>query len=159
MYGSNVWDLFSTDAEKVFTAWNVCVRQAYSLPFATHRYIVQEITESPHLRILLLKRFVKFYNKLSMCTKPAVTNLLDLQKYDFRSTFGRNCRLLCAELKVNNMTEINIHDISMPIKTPDTELYRLPLLIDILYLRDNCPIDIEIDEVNHILNYICCSES
>ena len=94
-----------------------------------------------------------------MCTKPAVTNLLDLQKYDFRSTFGKNCRLLCAELKVNNMTDINIHDISMPIKTPDTELYRLPLLIDILKLRDNCPIDIEIDEVNHILNYICCSES
>ena len=42
----------------------------------------------------------------------------------------------------------------MPIKTPDTEMYRLPLLIDMLYLRDKCPIDIEIDEVNQIINYI-----
>ena len=82
MYESNVWDLF--------TAWNVCVRQAYSLPFPTHRYIVQDITESPYLRILLLKCFVKFYNKLSMCTKTAVTKLLDIQKSDFRFYYVPN---------------------------------------------------------------------
>ena len=41
--------MFGNDAQKVTAAWDVCVRQSYSLPFATHlyRYIVQDINESP----------------------------------------------------------------------------------------------------------------
>ena len=55
------------------------------------------------------------------------------------------------------MMDINIQGISMPIKTPDQEMYRLTLLFDLLVLRDKCPEDIAIDEVNLIIDYICCS--
>ena len=113
--------------------------------------------KTPHIRILLLRRFVKFYFQLKMCTKPEIINLLNLQKCDFRSTFGRNCLSLCRELNVENMESINIKNISMPIKTPVTETWRLPQLLDLMALRNCKPDDITIDEINIMVNYVCCT--
>ena len=157
MYGSNVWDLFGDAAQKLFVSWNVLIRSSYNLPFATHRYILQNIINSPHIRILLMRRFVKFYYQLKNCPKPEITNLLNLQKCDFRSTFGRNCQLLCRELNVENMENIILRNISMPIKTPHSEEWRLPFLKELLCLRDFVPDDLTIHEVNFMIQYVCCT--
>ena len=58
MYGSNLWDLFDCHAEKLYISWNVLIRTTFKLHFATHRYIVYNLTKIPHIRISLLKRFV-----------------------------------------------------------------------------------------------------
>ena len=39
-FGSNLWDLYSLPSNRLFTTWNVSVRQFYNLPFATHRHIL-----------------------------------------------------------------------------------------------------------------------
>ena len=32
VYGSNTWNLFSTDCQRLFTSFNVAVRMVYNLP-------------------------------------------------------------------------------------------------------------------------------
>ena len=92
--------------------WNETIKHAYDLPFATHRYILQDMTDLPHLRTSLFRRFVKFYSTLKNCTKLEVRNLFDIQRFDLRSSFGRNCRYLCQEFGAINVCNISREDIS-----------------------------------------------
>ena len=157
MYGSNLWDLFGDAANKLFISYNILIRSTYNLPFATHRYVLQEIVGTPHLRILLLRRFVKFYRQLQNSIKPEVSYLMNIQKSDFRSIFGRNCQHLCRELNVENMDEIILNNISMPIQIPESEKYRIPLLKDLVDIRQNTPDNLSIDEINCMIKFVCCS--
>ena len=133
MYGSSLWDLYSEAAGQLYSTWNVLIKQTYNLPFPTHRYISQEMFSKPHIRICLLKRFVKFFGKLKTSNKPQVVHLFQLQKSDCRSTFGLNCFNLCREVNVEGVGDINIKNISMPIKTEAQNSWRVPLLKELLF--------------------------
>ena len=158
MYGSNLWDLFSVSADKLFISWNFMLRDTFNLPFATHRYILYNISKIQHLRVSLIKRFIKFHDKLSNCLKPEIQHLFNIQKWDCRSVFGRNYFNICNEFNVPAINYIDIRDIVMPIKIPDNEKWRLPLLYDLLYLRDGCldSTDIPRTDIDFMLNFICC---
>jgi hypothetical protein len=56
-----------------------------------------------------------------------VTNLFHRQKFDSRSTFGKNYR------------DIILHntDYSTPYKVPTGEEWRVPLIRDLIYIKDN----------------------
>ena len=124
MYGSCLWDLFSHEATSLFTKWNNLIRNTYNLPYKTHRYIVNDLCLFPsmgaakqiaHLRVSLLKRFLKFYNRLENCHRPEVVHLFNLQKYDHRSIFGRNCMNLCNEYNETCVSNISSQSVSMTI--------------------------------------------
>ena len=38
IYGSNLWDLYSVDVERIYKSWNVTMRNVFNLPWTTHRY-------------------------------------------------------------------------------------------------------------------------
>lgn len=59
-YGSNLWDLYSESTNKLFITWNNAIRDFYNLPFATHRYILEDLVDGLHLRTCFLRRFTKF---------------------------------------------------------------------------------------------------
>ena len=40
MYGSNLWNLFGDAAGKLYSAWNMLLKNTFGLPFATHRYYI-----------------------------------------------------------------------------------------------------------------------
>ena len=156
MYGSNLWDLFSTSAEKLFVSWNVLLKTTFSLPwqplpYATHRYILNNLCDIPHLRISLLKRFVKFYSKLKDCMKPEIIHLFHLQEFDPRSVFGSNCRNLCREWGVLHVNKVTLKDITMPSILHMDEAWRLNFIHDLLTVPDipRCDIDC-------IMIFICC---
>ena len=157
MYGSNLWNLFSNEAEKLFSSWNILIKNTYDLPFPTHRYISQEMFHRPHIRICLLRRFVKFYNKLKLSNKPEVVHLFEIQQYDYRSSFGNNCKLLCNENNVARMEDINIENISMPIKLEERDSWRIPFLKELLSLRSGYgEVGISKTEMQDIINHLCC---
>ena len=156
MYGSNTWDLFGPAARKLFISWNVLVRNTFKLPFATHRFILQEIESGPHLKVQLCKRFIKFYNQLKNNVKPEIRHLFNIQKYDFRSNFGRNCQYLCNELNSSSIENINVSEVVMPIKTPEAESWRVPFLKDLLALREGSQSELNKNEIDTFINFICC---
>ena len=158
MYGSNLWDLFSVATDKLFTSWNVLLRSTFNLPFPTHRYILYNISNFPHLRVSLLRRFLKFYNILENCQKPEIRHLFMLQKRDCRSVFGRNCLKLCKEFRSISVNEIIPCNITMPISMDPLQKWRIPFLLDLIELRDQgVSADVSQRDIKQIIDYICCN--
>ena len=157
MYGSNLWDLYSAPADRLYTTWNILLRTAYELPYKTHRYIVYNLGSIPHLRVSLIRRFMKFYHKLESCSKLEVKHLFNIQKADCRSIFGRNCFNICRESRSISISNINFRDITMPIKIQEDQKWRLPFLVDLLLLRDSTSPDIPVDDINYMIDFITCS--
>ena len=131
-------------------------RTSFNLPYATHRYILYNMTNIPHIRISLIKRFIKFYSRLESSFRPEVRFLFQLQKSDCRSVFGRNCFNICNEYNVTSPDKVDLTDISMPIKMPDTETWRIPFIFDIINSIGN-EIDLNNDDLNQILWHVCTS--
>ena len=49
-YGSSLWNIFSGPCERLYTAWNISVRMAFDIPRETHRFFIEEISESEVLK-------------------------------------------------------------------------------------------------------------
>ena len=89
-----------------------------------------------------------------MCCKPEIVNLFFLQKNDMRSVFGRNCANICREFKFNNMSNIKPKHICMPALIDDTLTWQMPLLHDLISLRNN-PGDIPDKDILSMINNVC----
>ena len=57
--GSPLWDLFGKESEMLEKTWNKSFRIMYNLPIETHRYFVEAISGSPHIKNILIQRFLK----------------------------------------------------------------------------------------------------
>ena len=126
----------------------------------THRYFLGEICSRPHIRIALLRRFVKFYHSLKTCKKVEVRHLLEIQKSDFRSTFGRNCRNICNELNVSRVEDIDISEISMPepYTVPENMLWRVNILKELLDCRDHhCDSLMAPEDISDFITIVTCA--
>jgi hypothetical protein len=70
--GSQLWDLFSREAEMIENTWNTSCRIMYELPLETHRYFVESVSGVPHARKLLYRRFQlnfqEFFYRMSQNT-------------------------------------------------------------------------------------------
>ena len=60
LYGSQLWDLFSTEANRLEKTWNISQRIMLDIPRNTHRFFIEPLTETQHIKFSLLKRFVTF---------------------------------------------------------------------------------------------------
>ena len=135
-YGSNTWDLFSKEFEKLLCSWNGMVRIQFDLPRNIHRYFNEPIPNTPLLKIQLIKRFIKFSNTLDKCEKPHLRYLEHLQETDSRSIFVRNCRNICIEAGAENLVEADVSNI-VYAAIPEQERYRISLIQEALEMRQN----------------------
>ena len=88
-YGSNLWDLYSADVDRIFKSWNVTIRNLYDVPWQTHRYLVEVLSNCPHPKALMCSRLVKFTNSLVTSKKNSVRYLGKLNKADKRTLLGK----------------------------------------------------------------------
>ena len=72
-YGSNLWNLFCHETEKIYSAYNMSIRQAFKLPFCTHRYLIQPLIQHPHIKTQLCSKFIKFTQNNDKCKKPIIS--------------------------------------------------------------------------------------
>ena len=101
--GCQLWDLFCDEAEKLENSYNTSVRIMMGIPRNTHRYLIQPLTESRHLKQSLVLRFLNFCEKLSKCKKEVVRTVFGKLKFNVRSTTGSNLKEI--SLLVNKRVE------------------------------------------------------
>lgn len=89
MYGSNTWDILSSDCERLFRSFNVTVRNVYNVDRCTHRYLVEPISGSLHLKVMLASRYVTFFHSLVKSKKMPVRFLARLAQSDLRTVLGK----------------------------------------------------------------------
>ena len=46
--GSNLWDLFGRDINRLYSSWNMAVKVLFNLRRETHRYFIEPISENVH---------------------------------------------------------------------------------------------------------------
>ena len=133
-YGSNLWDLYDNVTNKLFKTWNIMIRMTFDIPRNSHKYLIEPISQNSHLKVKLIKRFINFAKALSKCDKPHIKYLHDIQQFDYRSVYGRNCKNITAESGVDSILEASHLDIAYE-SVPPEEKYRISLIQELLDMR------------------------
>ena len=131
-YGSGLWDLSSTTCDRLYKSWNVAVRVCYDVPPTTHRYLIEPLSGMPHAKSMLCSRMVKFKQQLCTSNKPVVSLLALLSMEDRRTTLGRNMAKIQREIGGVQPSCCNIRKHMKFFATPIEELWRIPLLEELV---------------------------
>ena len=60
-YGSPLWDPLSNSCEKIYSSWNVTMRNVLNVDRTTHRYLIEPLSNTLHPKIMLISRMIGFY--------------------------------------------------------------------------------------------------
>ena len=148
-YGAPLGDLFSNETTKVVGAWNTSHRILFRLPRTTHRYLIEPLSERPHIMISIWKRFHKFCSSIESNMKFTLRHIYHLIKNDCRTTTGKNIRNIM--LKTNAST-------APYYVIPDGEIWRVPLIRELLDIKSGrMTPEFATEEIESILELACCS--
>jgi len=90
--GSSLWDLFCKESVMVENSWNVFFRTMYNLPRNTHRYFVETVSGTTHVKTILIKNFLSFISQIEKSNKMASKALLTTIKHNVSTVTGSNLR-------------------------------------------------------------------
>ena len=121
--GSPLWNLFGCEAVKLESTWNRSVKIMYDLPYDTHRWLIEPISESLHIKRILIQRFLNFVKQVRESKKSITKVLLNTIMYSVKSTTGYNLRRIMLEtnrVDVNQLDNFKIENIKYhPVKNED----------------------------------------
>ena len=136
-YGSNLWDLYSKEVVKIFSSWNVTVRNIFRLPRTTHRFFIEAVSDCTHPKTMMCTRFMRFVENMKTCTKLSVRYLVNLVIDDRRTLVGRTLDRIKNECQTDR--EHLTHAVArnmMYFPPPPAEEWRIPLVLELLDARD-----------------------
>ena len=158
-YGSCLWDLFSASAVHMESSYNRSVKVMLDLPFATHRYLIQPLSNEEHIRIVLVKRFLSFIDKIKNSGKPPLVMLVSDAMMDVRSTTGSNMRNIMLSVGKNSVKDVHKADGDRVkyFDLNEQNLWRVPAAREIIDVKAN---NLEVpgfteQELDEILRFIC----
>ena len=160
-YGSGLWDLFSSDCERLYRAWNVAIRQAWRIPNTTHRYLIESISESLQPKVMLASRYITFVKSLLTSPKYPVRVLAQLCSTDYRTLVGRSLSRISRECNQDIFDPCKLASSEVKRKmryfpVPPGQSWRVPILCELLKNEFEIP-GFEKEELNEMLTYICTS--
>ena len=158
-HGSSLWDLYSDSTMKLYSSWNVCVRILFDLPRETHRYLIEPISESLHVKTMLCSRFVTFHNSLCNSSKFSIRLLSNLCKDDRRTVLCRNLNNIANDCQID-VNDLNKHLVKSRLKfctVQAEDAWRIPILKELIEARDS---QLSIDgfannDIVEIINFLC----
>ena len=161
VYGSNTWDLFSADSQKLYTTYNVTVRNLLKIPRTTHRYLIESLTNIPHLYVQLLSRYVTFAQSLMESTFE-IRFLARICVGDMRTTLGRSLTTIADLCELNgDVTSLSSNIVKRKVRyasVPHSEEWRVGFIQDILDMMRRKDWSNEVmnyKEASSMLDYAC----
>ena len=161
IYGSNTWDIFSPECERLYKSYNVTIRNALKVDRCTHKYMLEPLSESVHLRTMLASRYTTFHSTLVQCKKFPVRFLARICEEDMRTTLGRTLSRIKSECEVDSLTELNPAVIKKKMRysvAPIESEWKVEMATELLQIRDGDEITIPnftSNERTEILKHIC----
>ena len=137
-YGSQIWDQFGKEAERIEKTWNISQRIFLKLPRTCHKYFIEPLSETRHIKFSLCKRFMNFIQKIAGSAKRVLRLMLVNVKNDSQSTTGRNLRKIRLMLSKANSDHINSHDFDNMVyaKIPTNGEWKLTMAKEITNIRN-----------------------
>ena len=159
--GSPLWDLSSKEVDSFERTWNVSVRKMLDLPVDTHKYLIEPLSGTPHLRKVLIKRFISFIKQIKSSNKIAAKDLLNVIRNDTMSVTGNNIRVVLRSVDRRAMEDIRPSDIDRIWyhDIPDEEKWRVSMILELMGTKMNeCEVEgFTNDEILELLNHLCSS--
>ena len=160
--GSPLWDLFGDASETLEKTYNISVRTMLKLHRETHCYLIEPLTNEPHLKFVLFKRFLQFSDQIMKCNKGIMKTLFQKFKFDSRSITGSNFRkimLLCDKHSIEDISITDIDALSYR-NCPQNDEWRISLISELADARMN-PNEVlpgfSAEEIEDLVNYACIS--
>ena len=155
-YGSNLWNLYSPEVDRIYKSWNVTVRNVFGLPWTTHRYWIEPVSGCQHPKTFLSSRYVKFVSSLS-----AVRYLASLCQGDNRTLLGRTTSRIALESNVG-LENLQPNDVKLNLKyfpVPEEQEWRVSILSELLDVRSSNSVieNLTLVDVNQFIDIICTS--
>ena len=160
--GSPLWDLFSDSSKSLEKTFNISVRKMFDLPKETHCYLLEPITETKHLKFVLLKRLINFKKQVMNCDKNLLKTMFQICEHDSRSITGSNLRklmLLCDKSSISDIYSSNIDNLSYR-EIPQEEAWRIETIKELIEIKtdpDNLLPNFPKEEIEEILSLLCVS--
>ena len=153
-YGSALWDLFSPASVKIESAYNRSMKVSMKLHYATHRELIEPISQSRHVKLIFIKRFLHMITQIRSSTKPILKCLLSASELDTRSTTGRNLRNIMLLLDKCSIQEILLTDIEnlLYCEVPEERKWRVELVELFLMEREQEGLD---EDDLELLDWLC----
>ena len=131
------------------------------LPYDPHRCLIEPLTNSKHVKKLLIARFLGFMENIAKNKKEALKMLMNTAKQDVRSVTGKNYReimLLVGKTSVNDVTRKDADKIDyfqMDVK----DLWKVDFIKEIINVKSKkANIDnFNREELETVLTYLCTS--
>ena len=111
LYGSSLWDLFSSAVESLEKTYNRAVRTMWDIPLDSHRYLIEPLSDQPHMRFTLYKRMINFKNQVFKSSKSALKHMYSICQNNCASVTGRNLRKLMLLCDHSSIYSLNSSDI------------------------------------------------
>ena len=100
-YSSSNWSFNSEEVLKFGRTWNTNLRILFNLPWDTHCWIMEELSDGRHLRQMIFSRFLKYIRSVAKNKRQSLSSLYNLIKDDVRSSTGANIRTILLDTHVD----------------------------------------------------------
>ena len=165
LYGSNTWDIFSPDCERLYSSYNVAIRLILRIDRCSHRYLIVPLSECLHLKTMIASRFVTFYRTLITSKKTPVRFLARIAEQDQRTVLGRTLSRLLLEcsLDTDDLMKLTASLVKKKVvykEVPVDEKWRVNLGQELLKIRDDNLTELpgfSKEECEELLQHICTS--
>ena len=134
-YGSGLWDLYSKEVDRLYKAWNVSIRRAFSIPNTTHRYLIEPLSGCLHPKVMLSSRLVRLRDTMVASNKLVIRLLVTLFDRDRRTVLGRNLGCIRSEVGRELLTPMIVKKTLRYSEVPDDEQWRVSALSELLEVR------------------------
>ena len=159
--GSVMWDLFSKEAIMLENSWNTSVRVMFDIPLQTHRSLIEPVSQTMHLKFVLLERFLSFLQQIEKSKKQVPRHLLSFIKHDVQSITGSNLRNLLLltdkhrieELCKDDIRKLKYHQMK---KNDKWKVQFICEITDVKFNKLEVP-NFSDEELDEILSHLCTS--
>ena len=160
-HGSSIWNLYSNNVSRLYTSWNIAIRILFKIPRETHRYFIEPLSDSIHVKTMLCSRFVSFFDSLCNSSKFCIRFLANLAKDDQRSVLGQNLTNISADCNVDKialssrLVKRNMYYSRMQ----DEDKWKVLILKELLeckYTSSFIP-DFNVNDIDAMISFICTS--
>ena len=138
--------------------WNVAMRLMLDIPRESHKYLIEPLSKTAHIRIVLVKRFLTFLEQIRNSNKLGSKFLLESILHDTGSTTGSNLRNILLQIDKTDVSELCPHD-AYQLKyhqIRQKEQWRWPFIEDIIEAKNgqlliSNILDSDLDEMLSVL--------
>ena len=131
----------------------------YNPPRNTRKFLVEPVSESIHIKKVVIKHFLTFVDRIKSSSKIALKNVFNVVRYDCQSVTGSNLRNIMLLVDKTNIDDLGVDDYNKVSyhEIPQQECWRIDLInemVDALW-GENIVEGFSRDELGYMLGYAC----